>query len=50
MGNDIHICNGCGKVKQDAGHLCDPVEIKEAYVCDHCGTASKDPRHMPMTY
>jgi len=36
----------CGKVKEDAGHLCDPVEIKEAYVCDHCGIANKDPRHI----
>ncbi|MCJ7540643.1 MAG: hypothetical protein MUO88_13370, partial [Desulfobacterales bacterium] len=26
--------------------LCDPVEMKEAYVCEHCGQANEDPRHI----
>jgi hypothetical protein len=46
MGNEIHVCKGCGKTKEDPGHLCDPVEITEAHVCDHCGLAHEDPRHI----
>ena len=46
MANDIHICKSCGTVKEDSGHLCDPMELTEAYVCEHCGQADKDPRHI----
>jgi len=46
MENDIHICKSCGTVKKDSGHLCDPVELTEAYVCEHCGQADKNPRHI----
>jgi hypothetical protein len=46
MGNEVHVCNSCGKVAEGTGHLCDPVKLKEAYVCEHCGQASEDPRHI----
>ena len=39
-------CKNCGKETEEPGHLCDPGEIKKAYVCDHCGTATTDPRHI----
>jgi hypothetical protein len=46
MENKTHVCQTCGKVTEDCGHLCDPVAITDAYVCDHCGLAHKDPRHI----
>jgi Fe2+ or Zn2+ uptake regulation protein len=46
MSNDIFICKGCGEVKTESGHLCDPVEMKEAQICEYCGRHSKDPRHV----
>jgi hypothetical protein len=46
MSNNIHICNGCGQIKEGSGHLCDPMEITQAYVCEHCGSSTKEPRHM----
>jgi len=46
MENKIHMCKGCGKVKEGPGHLCDPMEMTEAYVCEHCGSVHKDPRHI----
>jgi hypothetical protein len=39
-------CNTCGKEVGDRGHLCDPMEMKEAYICEHCGNATTDPRHI----
>jgi len=46
MSEKIHMCKTCGKTTEVFGHLCDPVEVDEAYVCDHCGQASTDPRHI----
>jgi predicted RNA-binding Zn-ribbon protein involved in translation (DUF1610 family) len=46
MENEVHICKNCGKAAKGAGHLCDPVEMKETYICEHCGQSSKDPRHI----
>jgi DNA-directed RNA polymerase subunit RPC12/RpoP len=46
MANDVFICKGCGEIKTAPGHLCDPVEMKEAHVCEDCGAHSKDPRHI----
>jgi|GEM_PF-339421 len=43
---NIHTCKSCGKVAGDTGHLCDPVELKQAHVCDDCGQASTNPRHI----
>jgi len=42
----IHTCKSCGKVSGETGHLCDPVELKQAHVCEDCGQASTDPRHI----
>ena len=46
MTDNIHTCKTCGKTAGDKGHLCDPVELKEAYVCGDCGCATEDPRHI----
>lgn len=46
MAEKVHMCETCGKTTDKLGHLCDPVEVDEAYVCDHCGQASTDPRHI----
>jgi len=42
----IHTCKNCGKVAGERGHLCDPAELKEAFICEHCGLASTDARHI----
>lgn len=46
MAEKVHMCETCGKATEKLGHLCNPVEVDEAYVCDHCGQASTDPRHI----
>ena len=46
MAEKVHMCETCGKTTEKFGHLCNPVELDEAYVCDHCGQASTDPRHI----
>ena len=46
MAEKVHMCETCGKATEKFGHLCNPVEVDEAYVCDHCGQASTDPRHI----
>jgi DNA-directed RNA polymerase subunit RPC12/RpoP len=46
MTETMHLCKNCGKTAGNTGHLCDPVEAKEAFVCQHCGQAATDPRHI----
>jgi hypothetical protein len=46
MAEKVQMCETCGKTTEKFGHLCNPVEVGEAYVCDHCGQASTDPRHI----
>ena len=41
-----HTCKNCGKETDARGHLCDPMELDEAYLCDHCGAMTEDPRHI----
>jgi hypothetical protein len=41
-----HTCKTCGEVTEEPGHLCDPLELEEAFVCEHCGAATTDPRHI----
>jgi hypothetical protein len=38
MADKVHMCETCGKTTDKLGHLCDPVEVDEAYVCDHCAS------------
>jgi hypothetical protein len=42
----IHTCKNCGRVAGERGHLCDPAELKEAFICEHCGLAATDARHI----
>ena len=42
----VHTCKNCGKTDSDRGHLCDPAELKEAFICVHCGIAATDARHI----
>lgn len=47
MGKKLRACKTCGKtVKGAAGHLCDPVEMEEAFVCQDCGASSLDAKHV----
>ncbi len=46
MAEILHVCKNCGKAAGSAGHLCDPVELKEAYICEHCGASTVDSRHV----
>jgi hypothetical protein len=34
MAEKVHMCETCGKTTDKFGHLCDPVEVDEAYVCN----------------
>ncbi len=45
MGKKLRACKTCGKTA-DGGHLCDPVELTEAFVCGDCGASSLDPKHV----
>ena len=42
----LHTCKTCGKTSLEAGHLCDPVELKKAFVCEDCGASSLDAKHI----
>jgi len=36
MAEKVHMCETCGKTTEKFGHLCDPVEVEEAFVCFVC--------------
>ena len=46
MSENIYVCKGCGEIKIESDHLCEPVEMGEAHVCENCGAHSKDPENI----
>jgi hypothetical protein len=46
MGKKLRACKTCGKKTGGIGHLCDPTELTEAFVCVDCGASSLDAKHI----
>jgi len=46
MGKKLRACKTCGKTVKGMGHLCDPTELAEAFVCEDCGASTLDAKHV----